>query len=350
MFQSIIFGGAKGFGESILLKFSETRYGIIDSYLNPKTKIPAVIEYFNDNEINPEYVDFILLTHYHQDHFSGLSKVISFCKNARFFAPKVLISKHFQFLIAAYSKIISSQNYFVEFVEVLKILKSSNRKLLALSDISKPLINEPNLKVYPLSPNKDTFDYFDELYKERAKKYMESGNISISVGKDFNFQSIVIVIELNELTFIYGGDLEYHAKNNSIGWTPIWNNLKAKYKDKHFKMFKIPHHGSKNGYNKVDWNCFLNKESILKLSPYSRSNKLPTKKMIPKILEISPLSFITSPLKFKKIPSPLRKKVAHLDIKRITNTNGAISVSIDIDNKFEIDLFDDAQNLSDLQP
>lgn len=347
MFQSIIFGGAKGFGESILLKFSDTRYGIIDSYLNPKTKTPAVIEYLNDNGIKPEYVDFILLTHYHQDHFSGLSMVISLCKNARFFAPKVLISKSFQLLISAYSKIRSNHNPFSEFLEIIKVLKLSKRKLLTLSDISKPLINESNLKVYPLSPNKDTFDYFDKLYKERAKKYLESDNISISVGKDFNFQSIVIVVELNEFVFLYGGDLEYHHNNNSIGWVPIWNILKAKHN--HLNIFKIPHHGSENGYNKIDWHYFINNDSILKLSPYSRSAKLPTEKMIPKIMKASPLSFITSPIKFKKLPSPIRKKVSHLDIKRIANTNGAVSVSIDKDRKFEVNLLDDAQKLSDLQ-
>lgn len=217
MVESILFGGRNGLGESILLKFGNDEYGIIDSFKNPKSKKPKVLEYLKENKIDCSKVSFVLLTHYHQDHFTGISEILLECKKARFFTSHTLAIKSFEFLLAAYQSVDSPHNFFKEFVEIIKILKESNRKILTLKDSSKPIVDKEGVKIYSLSPNKETILYFEEKYKKIAKKITESPNIKLSIGREFNYQSIVVVSRINNISILYGGDQEYHPEDPLIG-------------------------------------------------------------------------------------------------------------------------------------
>lgn len=101
--KSVILGGGKGYGESILLQVKEDEYGIIDSFIDTDTGNPCVIDYLIENKIEYSKIKFVLLTHYHQDHYSGMSKILELCQEAVFFASKSINSPSFHFLISAYS-------------------------------------------------------------------------------------------------------------------------------------------------------------------------------------------------------------------------------------------------------
>jgi len=335
MLKSIVFGGTKGFGESILIQYDKEKFGIIDSFINQKTKRPCVLDFIEEENINPEWIKFIVLTHYHQDHFTGIAQVLSICTNAFFYTSNSLVSKNFQLLIAAHSTIESKHNFFREFEEIVNILKSTNRKIKVLSDSSKYIINEQGIKISSLSPNQDTYDYLDSCYKQAAKDIVENNNIKLQIGKKFNFQSVVILVESTETCILYGSDLEYSESSSEIGWEAIIKKgVISKIK---FDLFKIPHHGSLNGYNKKDWVNFMNDGGIFNITPYSRGrSRLPKTEMIKNVLAISKEAYITSTISYEKIPSNLRKKLKGLDIKRLSNDIGQIEVNLstsDLSNK-----------------
>lgn len=325
MVKSIIFGGAKGFGESILIQYGKEEFGIIDSFINQKTNKPCVIDYLEKENINPNYVKFVVLTHYHQDHYTGIAQILSICKKASFFTSNSIASESFQFLIAAHSAIESPHNFFREFEKVIKVLKSTKRKIKALSNNSADIINNGKVKISSLSPNQDSYNYLDNCYKDAAQAIIRDNGVKLQIGKHFNFQSVVISVESQDACILYGSDLEYSESNPKIGWYAIVKEgTISKLK---FDIFKIPHHGSNNGYNEKDWKNFLKKDGIFKMTPYSRGrSKLPKTEMIKNILAISKEAYITSEISHKKVPANLRKKLEGLDIKRVSNSTGQIEV------------------------
>lgn len=228
MFQSIIFGSSSGVGESILLKFDKNKYGIIDSYINKKTNNPQVLDYIQEQGIAPESIDFVLLTHGHQDHYRGIAKILEACPNARFFSSNTFNSIFFRRLISAYLQTKSRNNFLTEIVDIFSILRKTNRILNALSDKSEPIVDNGNVKIFALSPNVRTNKYLDVLYKKTMRDYLNRDNEKFELGHNFNFQSVVLVVQIGDLQILYGADLEYHKTNNNIGWTPICQDIDFK--------------------------------------------------------------------------------------------------------------------------
>lgn len=325
MVKSVIFGGGRGFGESILIQYGADDYGIIDSFID-KSGGPLVLDYLLSNNIDFSKVKFVVLTHYHQDHFTGISTILEKCTEAKFYVSNSIRSSTFQFLIAKYVSIPSSYNFFSEFEQIIDIINKSNRKLIVLSEKSQPIVNNQRVKIYSLSPNEATFNFLEDIYKKKAQSIINDKGVKIQIGKDFNFQSVVLVVEIENVKILYGSDLEYSDKPD-IGWKIVCRNKKIT--GKKFNVFKLPHHGSENGCNISDWQTMTVNNPYLKLTPYSRSSKLPKPEMVKKICRFSNESYITSEIKYSKIPSKLKKKLKGLNIRKIKDSKGFVEMNID---------------------
>lgn len=69
-----IFG--KGFGECIVLCVGEKDCIIVDSFLNPSTQNPIAIDYLKAIDFDCNRIKFVVLTHWHTDHISGISEIL----------------------------------------------------------------------------------------------------------------------------------------------------------------------------------------------------------------------------------------------------------------------------------
>ena len=67
---------------------------------------------------------------------------------------------------------------------------------------------------------------------------------------------------------ILGADLEVVLDNADEGWINILE--KNQVIDKGASLFKIPHHGSKNGYHERIWNEILLSNPVSKLTPWNK--------------------------------------------------------------------------------
>jgi len=327
------------------LKFDENKYGIIDSYINPVTNNPQVLDYIQEHNISPEYIDFVLLTHGHQDHYRGISQILDICKNARFFTSSSFKLKSFQFLLSAYIQVESKNNFFNEFIDIFNILKNTDRDLNVLSDKGNPIFNANGIKIFAISPNTHTDEYLDKIYRKEADKHLNRNNEKFALGHDFNFQSVVLVVQIGELQILYGADLEYHETNINIGWASICQDID--FQKHQFDLFKVPHHGSETSCNETDWTAFLKENRVLKLTPYSRGKKLPDEKMVRKIKTICCNSYITSDLskKYKKYPLHRKLRKGH---KKLSYSHGEINVTSNKKGKLQVTLSGNAVPLSKL--
>jgi hypothetical protein len=173
-------------------------------------------------------------------------------------------------------------------------------------------------------------------YYTLIRKLLDT-TVFIPAKKNFNLQSIVLRIRSTNANTILGGDLEYH--NDLIGWEPIFKSLKQEKAP--IRLFKVPHHGSQNGYNFDDWNLVLDKNSILKITPFHRF-QLPPPSQIEKMKRHSTQIYSTASIvkqNSKNHPPHLRKLIKDfgLNIKRVNpNLSGSVSYSF-IDNSLNLE-------------
>lgn len=306
-----LIGTGGGYGECVVVKLGIENWFIIDSCINPNTKKPLPIEYLESIGVDyKKCVKQVICTHWHDDHIRGLSQILELCPNAEFSPTRVNDMNQFIRLIG-FDEIINSGSGIratEEFSKCLKILnkrtiKSVPNRLNANTVISQLTENGVSFEVYALSPSESVLINFDK----------EVGNLidiiskkkRAVVHKKPNETSVAIIIKFLDQRIILGSDLEVGTEHNE-GWLDVLNNGKVIDSIK-AQIFKIPHHGSENGYDVRIFEKLVEHNSILKLTPWNLSSKLPTGEMIDTYKCHSSEIFITSPIISNKRPKAKKR-------------------------------------------
>ena len=314
-----LLGTGGGYGESVVLKINNNDWAIIDSCVDPTTEKPLAISYLEKIGVNlVSDVKIVICTHWHNDHVRGLSKILKTCHNALFCMPSVHDTKKFLKLVNLdYSKIekgsISSFNEFKDCIDIInsrreKRIKRLKSDLVVYSD--EMLIDEDNIievELFSLSPSEAVIAHFD---KEISTLFSEL-NMSkkLVTEKSPNHKSAVIYFRYGEFSALLGADLEISNKNDE-GWNDIYNNSVV-VKNKSI-IYKIPHHGSSNGYNKEIYEKLVDPKAIKKLSPWNSGRKLPKTEMLKKYSEHGDDLYITSAVKLNNKPKKRDKRTEKL--------------------------------------
>ncbi len=183
-------------------------------------------EHYNSGLTQP-YFDFVLLTHDHADHLSGLKKIVQEYGTKEFWYPKsdasTLLSKMLKFADRESLKI----NGKIKYHEAL--------------EVGKPLHTFGDVSMEVLWPPKDhNFADFSE-----------------------NNSSVVLKLTLGKWSIILTGDAE------EVVWREIGSQIPT-----NTRFFKVPHHGSKNGTDPLEpsgWYSKCSKYSRLGISCDIRS-------------------------------------------------------------------------------
>lgn len=316
-----LFGTGGGYGEAVVVKINSTDWIIIDSCQDPISKSPLTVQYLQSLNVNLDNVKFVICTHWHNDHIMGLSKTLNLCSNAKFCIPLVNDRKKFlQFVgldsLKEIKGSISSYNEFKECLEIMKSRKGSVIKRLGPDNViykgKMKLENnlEINTELYSLSPSDSVIANFD---LELSTLLSEFNLTKTSVTeKSANAKSVVIYFKYSNYSALLGADLEVVNHPNE-GWHDINNN--SQVVENKSLIYKIPHHGSENGYSKEIFQNLVEENGILKLSPWNRKDKLPQAEMIKTYKEHSDKVYITSPISLSKKPKKRDKtmdKIAKL--------------------------------------
>jgi len=222
-----------GWGDSILIEYKNQgrpRYGLIDSNDDDKYQ-PSIIylkKYFRIptsqlSQRRPVF-DFIILSHDHSDHASGIKPIMRYFGTEYFWYPKVAERQN--------SPLAVLQNY---------ANSSGGRRLVGSHRAVDSEIDLPNcpalgdVGIDVLWPPPDTIDYDNP-----------------------NNNSLVLALTLRRITFVLGGDAELEV------WRNIANQIPAAT-----RVFKVPHHGSVNGtiqQGSTPWLDRVNRNSHLGIS------------------------------------------------------------------------------------
>ena len=227
----------------------------------------------------------------------------------------------------------------IEFNKCLEICKSQRIKIKN-SEIDKLLyansLNNLNIEIFALSPSTLSSQNFDNQIATLITDYGKS-NKRIP-KQSANDRSVVILLKLGYHNILLGSDLEVN-KNPELGWLDIINNSQIIKITNKSKYFKIPHHGSENGFHKEIWNKLIETNPISTITPWNRGNKLPNSDMVSKYLKLSDELYITSHYNLSNKPKKRLNKIAKTinqfnnSLQEVEYTKGIISSSIDIADK-----------------
>lgn len=349
--------GTGGYGECAVIHLGNNKWAIIDSCISPETKKVVSLDYLETINVDFSAVELVICTHWHDDHILGLSQVIEKCENASFYMAGAHDSTNFLSLLSFdASKIKQGPNNSAtcEFNKCIDILKNRNsngkvslKRVYENTLIYRNPIN--NVQVFSLSPSHKTMANFDQEILSLIENFI-SNNTRIPYTSP-NLKSIVLFIHFGPHRALLGGDMEV-GNDSDAGWLNIINNTTAV--DKKATLYKIPHHGSDNGYHPDIWNNLLENDNVIaKLTPYNRGYGLPNQEMIQKYkshtnqLYITKNSITTNSKKRSKSITKMITEIG-LDISEIKYLKGIIQCRIDmgdINAKWNVNLYENAIQL-----
>lgn len=275
--ETIIFG--KGVGESILMKLSNSEWMIVDSCLNDKKK-PAALDYLYSVGVDPiSDVKLIVISHFHNDHILGLSEIISICVNAKVVISHALNTKEFNSYLEGIIKSDPVESQVTELKKVMDSFSSlieQHRLGRAQSDLSL-YRSSAGVSVTALSPCDNDINESDVAFANLQKidKNTSSTPKSASIINPNNYS---VVLRINRAGFndeiLLGADLE--VRNNG-GWESVCECINKPGLNVS-NIFKIPHHGSDNGYHERTWKEIISANPFCILTTYD-SGKSPLPKI-----------------------------------------------------------------------
>ena len=300
--QFIFFG--PGYGESILVHIGDNNWVIVDSCYGEYKgeECPVALAYLNSQGVNLEtQVKLVLVSHWHEDHILGISRLVEDCKSAKFALPIVLDSSEYIAYLKAKDLQDCSPASFAgkELISCFKSIKKNgakplfaiqNRILLESSELN--ISHDKKVVVLALSPTDAQVGEFHSHVKDFWESNDKSSQFKEVEKLDKNEISTALLIEIDNCSVLLGSDVNYSEKSDR-GWKSIIE-LRKNHSNKS-KYYKVAHHGSTNSFSKDIWTQLLLERPVSILVPWSlMGNRLPTVEQIEKIKENSSEVYITS--------------------------------------------------------
>ena len=218
--------------DAILLECNK-HFALIDT--GSKFYYPMIQKHLDD--LNIKNIDFILVTHFHSDHYGNISRIINDYK------VENLYLKHYHGLDGTTSSGYSSNDEYIEnefnnYYEVLDAANSKNTSLIYMDEINKQSleINFENIII-------DVFDIENTLYKMYTD---ENGMYYHQKKFNENFNSCGIFIKHYNNYIFLGADVTCSStdiielKELSI---KMINRIYEKYNINKIHIYKSCHHG-----------------------------------------------------------------------------------------------------------
>lgn len=218
--------------DAIILE-NNNSFGFIDT--GSSFYYPMIEKHLNEYSIFN--IDFIILTHFHSDHYGNIYNII---KN---YNVKKLYLKHYYGLDGTNSSGYASteeyiENEFNRYYEILNIAKERNTEIIFIDDFNEDYIdvsfNNINLELYECK------NRIYEMYSNPKSEFYNEKRFNE------NFNSIGVFIKVNGYNIFLGGDLTCSStdivelKELSL---KVINLIYKKHNINHIDIYKSCHHG-----------------------------------------------------------------------------------------------------------
>ena len=250
-----------GQGDSIILEWSrnnEPCLGIVDCHIFQNTN-PTVRHL---QKVGCLKIDFIILSHPHDDHFSGMLELLEFCEEQdipilRFMHTAVISPQYLHFANINSSDQELLQKIFQK-VKVLQEKKLIRNAGYIFQDTIISLCDAFSIKA--LSPSSPEV----ERFVEKIDYYSDNNCAQCSIAA--NLLSTVLLISNEKISCLLTADAEKST----------FKRLKDRHSDEfdaHLTIGQIPHHGSKSNHYPPFWSNLKKTENVIAAVSAGVNNK-----------------------------------------------------------------------------
>jgi hypothetical protein len=357
------------YGECVCIHFGDGNWAVIDSCLHEGE--PIALSYLRELGFNPnDCIKTIVGTHWHDDHYKGLSKLMAAAPNAPIWIPGALTSPEF----LRFAKRISKNKTAIagnKLSEISRILDEISRRN------SQGLVNfgyaSSRTSIFRIDANTLAHGHACEMmalspshadvhnFLSRIAAQMPSARQTkrTAASPSPNDVSIAILFSIGPASILLGADLENGTTANT-GWSAVLASNRSQQFGPLASLYKIPHHGSDTAHNPVIWADLLLTEPAAVLTPWRKGRgQLPTRAGANEILRLSPKAFATAKTargQSKRLMRPpgvmqtIRELRPRVKVRSLQAPFGAVRFrSIDIQSgTWEEEMFGAACHLSDV--
>lgn len=343
-----------GYGECILVHIGFNKWIVIDSCLDPASKSPAALKYFEEIGIDPSTaVTKIIASHWHDDHIRGLGDVFEACNTADIVCSDAISSDEFLKLIMGSERSMLPTSGVDELRKVSDVLAYRARErgkryyppIWAIAE--RPILKETHCEIHSLSPS-DTAILLAkrEFASLLPHEHLEPKRRILPFTP--NRAAVVLHISVFGHSILLGADLE-ESGNPNDGWSAIIasaNRPRTKA-----SVFKVPHHGSENAYHGGTWRDLLVDSPVCILTPFIKADKsLPTPEGISRLCAHTEDVFATaiagrsgSVKRNKTVERTIKENFKYL--RKAYVSRGHIRLRATEGAPWQIELFGDARKL-----
>ena len=274
-----------GYGESVILHIGDGVWIVVDSC--GRADAPAALEYLRGLGADPaQDVEFIVATHWHDDHIRGMARLVEVCERARFCCASVLC--HEEFLAAAHALEGRHVGAFGSGLREMhgafsRLRKTDATPTLALAN--RRVFANDSCHVWSLSPADGAFLNF---LREVGRLLPEVGRAETWIPSlSPNDVAVALWIAVGDLAVLLGADLEQR------GWLAVLQNDERPAGTA--SAFKVPHHGGESAHEPGVWERMLDPESVAVLTPWQRGGRvLPSRRDRRRIRSYTSNAYVTA--------------------------------------------------------
>ncbi len=303
-----------GYGEAIAVHLGNSRWVLVDSCIEPETRMPASLQYLRRLGVDVEIdVRMIVISHWHDDHVRGIGEVVRSCHSATVVISDALRTNEFEALMGKFRLFSTSgESGLEEFGEVLNVLEERKQKGVRFGLPERAKSNQLLRREYIVVCDTSVLSEIWSLSpssNEVTKSNLAFAGIMPPVNwgekriatPSPNHTSVVIWCHIGDHFLLLGADLEQVA-DPTMGWTAILNESNVLNRDptgaliRTCPVFKVSHHGAQSGHEQRVWDEVLIEQPWAILTSYNRGGQfLPNSSDISRMIGLTSRGYITAP-------------------------------------------------------
>lgn len=273
-----IFG--PGYGECCLLHLGRERWFVVDSCTGPDDE-PVALSYLRRLGLDPsEVVEDILVSHWHDDHVDGVSRVFEEAEASTFHCSSALDCRElFQLLQLQRGVALEQPSGTDELAAVFDTLnerKPPHHRTAATGPqlvhhcsrlVDERVAGEP-VRIWALSPSSADVHRARQSFAEVLQSDEETRRQK-TPNPSQNHSSVVLLFEAGPKSALLGADRET-TSDDRTGWSSILQSEQRPTGESEF--FKVAHHGSSSGGSDDIWERLLADDPASIVTPHTPSN------------------------------------------------------------------------------
>lgn len=257
-----------GVGECTVVHLGDGSWAVIDSCKGRGRSQPAATEYLTALGADFAKIEFIIATHWHDDHIRGIAELYERAPNAKFCVAAAVRPDEFLALTGGGPMASRFTSGVAELGRVEALARARGTVVTTVS-AGQRLRYKPASAVtslWTLSPSATDVDLGRRHLRTELDGFRPAARRLSPLTP--NDTSVVVLLESDAGPLLLGGDLEHISSQRDRGWHAVLD-LEG-VPSAPASVLKAPHHGSINAHCPEVWEHKVMPDALTVVTPFER--------------------------------------------------------------------------------